>query len=74
VFHLNPKVGSYMDYYLFMAVMMVLTSERVEKHPGVTHTTFPPPIFIETASVSVFCVSPPPPITNDQGGYIYKCF
>jgi hypothetical protein len=48
------------DYSLFMAVMMVLMSERVEKHPGVTPTAFPHPIFTETASVSVFHVSPLP--------------
>jgi hypothetical protein len=29
------------DYSLFMAVMMVLTSGRVEKHPGVTPAAFP---------------------------------
>jgi hypothetical protein len=30
-----------MDFSLFMAVMMVLTSERVEKHPGATPAAFP---------------------------------
>jgi hypothetical protein len=29
------------DYSLFMAVMMVLMSERVEKHPGVIQQCFP---------------------------------
>jgi hypothetical protein len=48
------------DYSLFMAVMMVLTSERVEKHPGATLAAFPPPIFTGTASISLFHVSPPP--------------
>jgi hypothetical protein len=43
-----------------MAVMMVLTSERVEKHPGATPAAFPPPIFAGTASVFVFRISPPP--------------
>jgi hypothetical protein len=46
----SPKV----DYSFFMAVMMVLMLERVEKRLGVTPTTFPPPIFAGTASVSVF--------------------
>jgi membrane protein CcdC involved in cytochrome C biogenesis len=39
------------DYSLFMTVMMVLTSERVEKRPGVTPAAFPPPIFDGTTSV-----------------------
>jgi hypothetical protein len=43
-----------------MAVMMVFTSKRVEKHPGATPTAFPPPIFAGTAFVSVFHVSPLP--------------
>jgi hypothetical protein len=29
------------DYSLFMAMMMVLMSERVEKRPGVTLAAFP---------------------------------
>jgi hypothetical protein len=37
-----------------MAVMMVLTSERMEKHPGATSAAFPPPVFIGTAFVSMF--------------------
>jgi hypothetical protein len=49
------------DYPLFMAVMMVLTSDRVEKRPRATPAVFPPPIFAGTASVSVFHVFPPPP-------------
>jgi hypothetical protein len=49
------------DYSLFMLVMMVLTSERVEKRPGVNPIAFPPPIFAGIASVYVFCVSLPPP-------------
>jgi hypothetical protein len=32
------------DYSLFMAVMMVFTSEMVEKRLGETPTSFPPPI------------------------------
>jgi hypothetical protein len=46
------------DYSLFMAVMMVFTSERVEKRSGVTLAVFPPPIFVGTASISMFYVSP----------------
>jgi hypothetical protein len=45
-----------------MAVMKVLTSERVEKHQGATPAAFTPPIFAGTAYVSVFRVFPPPPI------------
>jgi hypothetical protein len=56
------------DYSLFMAVIMVLTSERVEKRPGVTPAAFPPPIFAGTASVSVFHVSPLPLIAIVEGG------
>jgi hypothetical protein len=50
-----------MDYFLFMAVMMVLTLKRAEKQPWVTPTSFPPPIFAGTTSIFVFHVSPPPP-------------
>jgi hypothetical protein len=53
---LSPEV----DYSLFMAVMMVLTSERVEKRPAATPAAFPPPIFAGIASVYVFHVSLPP--------------
>jgi hypothetical protein len=62
------------DYSLFMMVMMVLTSERVEKCPGVTPAAFPPPIFNGTASVSVFRVSLPPLIMIVQGGIYIKKF
>jgi hypothetical protein len=62
----SPEV----DYSLFMAVMMVLISERVEKHPGVTPVVFHPPIFTGTAYVSMFCVSPPPPLENTEGVFI----
>jgi hypothetical protein len=44
------------DYSLFMAVMMVLMSERVEKRPRATLAAFPLPIFTRTAYVSVFQV------------------
>jgi membrane protein CcdC involved in cytochrome C biogenesis len=36
------------EYFLFMAVMMVLTSKRVEKRPGATMASFSPPIFTGT--------------------------
>jgi hypothetical protein len=59
------------DYSLFMVLMMVLMSERVEKRPGETPAAFPPLVFTGIASVSVFCVSPPPPFTIvDRGLYI----
>jgi hypothetical protein len=60
-------------YSLFMVVMMVLTSERVEKRPGVTPAAFPP-IFTGTASVSVFRVSPPPLIAIVEGGLYIGIF
>jgi hypothetical protein len=59
------------DYSLFMMVMMVLTSERVEKCPGATLAAFSPPIFNGTTSVSVFHVSLPP---LDVGGIYIKEF
>jgi hypothetical protein len=60
-----------MDYSLFMAVMMVLMSEGVEKRLGATLTAFPPPIFAGTASVSVFHVSPLPRFAIVEGGGLY---
>jgi hypothetical protein len=45
------------DYSLFMAVMMVLMLERVDKRMGAIPAAFPPPIFAGTASVFVFHVS-----------------
>jgi hypothetical protein len=47
---------------------MVVMSERLEKRSGVTPAVFPSPIFTETASVSVFRVSPPPSRGNASGG------
>jgi hypothetical protein len=58
------------DYSLFMVVMMVLTSERVEKPLGATTAAFPPPIFARTSFVSVFHVSSLPLIAIIQGGYV----
>jgi hypothetical protein len=55
------------DYSLFMAVSMVLMSEKLEKRPGATPAAFPPPIFVGTTSVYVFHVSPPPPLGNTEG-------
>jgi hypothetical protein len=60
------------DYSLFMAVMKVLTLERVEKRPGVTPATFPPPVFAKTAYVSVFRVSLPPHFAIVEGGLYIK--
>jgi hypothetical protein len=58
------------DYSLFMAMPMVLMSERLEKHPGENPAAFPPPIFAGTTSVYVFHVSPPPPLGNAEGVFI----
>jgi hypothetical protein len=57
-----------------MAPMMVLMSERVEKRPGATLAVFSPPIFTETASISVFHVSPPPPNHDHRGGLYIGVF
>jgi hypothetical protein len=63
------------DYSLFMAVMMVLMLERVEKYPGVTLAAFPPPIFAGIAFVSMFHVSLPPRfVIIEGGGYLYRRF
>jgi hypothetical protein len=56
-----------------MAVMMVLTSERVKKHPGVTPAMFPSPIFAKTTSISLFHVSPPPRLEIVEGA-LYRLF
>jgi hypothetical protein len=53
---------------------MVLMSERVEKRPGATPAAFPPPIFAEIASVSVFSVSPLPPDHDHRGGLYMGVF
>jgi hypothetical protein len=66
----SPEV----DYFLFMAVMMVLTSKRVEKRQGATPAVFPPPVFAGTASVSVFHVSPQPPDHDHRGGLYIDVF
>jgi hypothetical protein len=58
------------EYSLFMAVMMVLTPERVEKRPGATPATFLPPIFAGTTSVYVLHISPPPHFTIVEGVFI----
>jgi hypothetical protein len=58
------------DYSLFMAVIMVLMSERVEKRPRATLAAFPPPIFAGITSVSVFRVSPHPHFAIIEGVYI----
>jgi hypothetical protein len=62
------------DYSLFMAVMMVLTSERVEKRPGATPAAFPRPFFAGIPSVSMFRVSPPPHFTIIEGGLYIGIF
>jgi membrane protein CcdC involved in cytochrome C biogenesis len=57
-------------YSLFMAVMMVLISERVEKRPGATPAVFPPPIFAGTSYVSLFHVSLLPHLRIVEGVFI----
>jgi hypothetical protein len=57
-----------------MAVMMVLTSKRVEKRSGATPAAFPPPIFTGIAHVSVFCYSLPPLDRDHQGGLYIGVF
>jgi hypothetical protein len=72
---LPPTHSPEVDYSLFMVVMMVLTSERVEKRLGATPAMFPPPIFAGTASVYVFRVSLSPLITIVEGeGGLYIGF
>jgi hypothetical protein len=58
------------DYSLFLAVSMVVMSERLEKRPGATPVAFPPAIFAGIASISVFHVSPPPPLKNSEGVFL----
>jgi hypothetical protein len=59
------------DYSLFIMVVVVLVMlERLEKRPGATLAAFPPPIFAATASISWFCISPPPPQENASGVFI----
>jgi hypothetical protein len=57
-----------------MIVVMVVMSERLEKRPGATPTTFLPPIFTRIASIYVFCVSPPPPRENALWGLYIVVF
>jgi hypothetical protein len=59
------------DYSLFMEVMLVLTSERVEKHPRANLAAFPPPIFAGIASVSLFRLSLPPRLGIVEGRGVY---
>jgi hypothetical protein len=62
------------DFFLLMVVMMVLLLKRVEKRPGVTPATFPPPVFAGTTSVFVVRVSPPPRFVIVEGVSIYRHF
>jgi hypothetical protein len=63
-----------LDYSLFIALMMVLTSKRVEKRPGATPAAFPPPIFAGIASISVFRVSLAPQIAIIKGALYIGIF
>jgi hypothetical protein len=51
-----------------MAGMIVLTSEKVEKHPTASLIVFLPPIFTGLGFVSVFHVSPPSLDRDHRGG------
>jgi hypothetical protein len=60
-----------MDYSLFMEVVMVLMSERVDKCPRATPAAFSSPIFAGTTSVSMFCVSSLPFLETPRGEGLY---
>jgi hypothetical protein len=60
------------EYSLFMAVMMVLTSKRVEKRPGATPAAFPPPILAGIASVLCFSIASSQ--TVEGAGSLYRHF
>jgi hypothetical protein len=62
----SPEV----EYNLFMAVMIMLMSERVDKCPGATLAAFPPPIFAGTTTVSLFHISLLSPLGNIEGVFI----
>jgi hypothetical protein len=51
---------------------MVVMLERLEKRPRATLVLFSPPIFAGTTSIYVFRVSPPPPLRNAEGFFIYE--
>jgi hypothetical protein len=55
-------------------VATLVISERLEKRAEVTLTTFPPPIFAGTTSVSRFHVFLPPPRGNASGGLYMGLF
>jgi hypothetical protein len=72
---LMPQTHSPEVYYsLFIMVAVLVISVRLEKRPGVTLVAFPPPIFAGTTSVSLFCVSPPPPQGNASRGLYIGVF
>jgi hypothetical protein len=52
----------------------VVMSERLEKRPGATPTSFLPPTFAATTSISAFRVSTPPPQGNASGGLYIVIF
>jgi hypothetical protein len=54
------------SHFIMVAVLVML--EGLEKRPGTAPTSFPPPIFAGSASVSWLCVSLPPPHENTLGG------
>jgi hypothetical protein len=55
-----------------VAVLVML--ERLEKQPGMAPAAFPPPIFVGSAYVSWFRVSPLPPPDNVSGSLYIGVF
>jgi hypothetical protein len=52
------------DYSLFIMVAVLVILKRLEKRQEMAPTTFPPPIFAGSGSVSWIHVSPPPSYEN----------
>jgi hypothetical protein len=66
----SPEV----DYSDFIMVAMLLMLEKLEKRPGTALAAFPLLIFIGSASVSWFRVSPPPTRENASGSLFIGVF
>jgi hypothetical protein len=62
------------DYSLFIMVAVLVMFERLEKRWGMAPVVFPPPIFVGTASILWFLVSPPPPGENVSGSLYIGVF
>jgi hypothetical protein len=62
---LLPQTHSPEVYYsLFIVVAVLVMSERLEKRPVAALAAFPSLIFVGSASILWFHVSPPPPHEN----------